>query len=297
MIDIIGLDAFGDEEMSVFETLNILSDWYRLEVIKGIFDEIHWRNNHNIIPNSAKIEWQLDTIMLAKFQDSLSAGNLDLAGQIIEFIQVKKRKANELQWSNVTYLLFDNTINYYEYIDKFVEAGEIYEYAIIPIAFGGFEGNYVINDIFCQFESTWLFNKNEIYKLMYNLEYGSIDTVVPNHLFEPIGAKYPIVNYNGNLRYKKGNIKCMLIASTTQSNQIDVRQEKLERNQIMNFLVDRKSKILKDSAGNYMMVSIIGQPRLVPNNNLNQKLYDVEFEFVEVGNPYDENSLQKADLK
>ena len=298
MINIlIGLGAFGDEETSVFQSLNIVNNFYRVELTKAIFDEIHLRNRINISYDEAKTDWQLDTILLAKFQNSLAGGNIDLAGELIEFLSIRKRKIDELTWSNVINIPYNPEINIYEYVDKFVEAGEIYEYAILPVAFGGFEGKYILEQIEAKFESTWLFNKNEIYKLIYNLEYGVIDTIVPNSIFEPVGAEYPIVNYNGNLKYKRGNIKCLLVSNNSINGKIDIRQEKLERKQLLNFLTDRKPKILKDAGGNYMMVSIIGSPQLVPNNNLAQRLYEVNFEFIEIGNPYDETTLKQSGLK
>ena len=295
---IIGLDFFGFNEGAVFNTINSINKFYRLEIQKAIFDEIHIRQRTDVSLDNQKQEWQVDSRLLAKFKNSLEAGNLDLQEQLIELIRFKKRKLGDLGWMNVEDIAYSLEQTVYSHNDKYTEAGEIYEYAITPVAFGGFEGDYVIQEIECEFESTWLLDKLNNYKLMHDLEYGDIETIIPSNVYEPLGSEYPIVSFNGSLKFRRGTITCKLVSDATIDNgDIDVRQEKLTRKTIMNFLTNKKPKILKDGGGNYMLVSIINNPRLKPLNQLGQLIYDVTFDFVEVGNALDDNSLINSGLK
>lgn len=294
---IIGYDFMGYDDGAVFDSKNVVNKFYRLELLNAVFDEINVRTKTDTGCSSEKQEWQFDTKLLAKFQGNLEAGNIQVQGNQIEFIQFKKRKIGDLEWLNVAILPYELDKLVYEYDDKFVEAGEIYEYAILPLAYGGIEGEYVTDDIECKFDHTWLFDKDNNFKLMYNIEYGDIETVMPSNTYEPLGSKYPIVSYNGELDYRRGVIKSLLIADNSTNGKIDVRQEKLLRNNIINFLKNKKPKIIKDSSGNYLLISIIGNPKLVPNNNLSRLLYEINFEFIEIGNVYDENTLIHSGLK
>ena len=289
---IIGFDFFGYNDGVVFDKTTSLGKFNTAEIRNSIVDELYI--TEGILGHSIHKEvWSYDTVLHAKFTGDLEAGNINLAGQQIEFIKVRKRKIEVLNWQDVIQWEFSKDVQIYNHTDYFVEAGELYEYAIIPVAYGGFEGEYNIAEIECAFDGTWIVSKQERYRLFYNLDYGSITNVMSNQIFEPLGATYPIIVHNGNLNYKKGSIKSLLVSSQSeQEGDISVRQEKILRNHITQFLSDKKPKILKDGAGNYFLVSIVGNPELIANNSLNQKVYEISFEWVEFGDANNDKTLK-----
>ena len=143
---IIGLDFFGFNEGAIFNSINSINKFYRLEIQNAIFDEVHIRQRTDIPLDSQKQDWQLDTRLLAKFKNSLEAGNLDLQEQLIEFIRFKKRKLGNLGWMNVQDINYNLEQTTYTYNDRYVESGEIYEYAITPVAFGNFAATGICRD-------------------------------------------------------------------------------------------------------------------------------------------------------
>jgi hypothetical protein len=77
----------------------------------------------------------------------------------------------------------------------------------------------------------------------------------------------------------------MLISDATVSaNAIDIKAEKVYRKALMEFLNNKQPKLLKSMDGNYMLISITSTPKLSPVNSLNAFVYDLSFDFVEIGN-------------
>jgi hypothetical protein len=128
------------------------------------------------------------------------------------------------------------------------------------------------------------------------MELGNIETVQKQGIIETIGSQYPFIIDNAAINYRKSNGKALLVTDNTiehkTNEQIDRKAEKKLRNDIMNFFTDKKPKIFKDSSGNYMLVRITEPPVLIPQNSLNRQLYEISFNFIEVGNANDNTTLK-----
>jgi hypothetical protein len=280
---IVGLDCFGDNS-EAFETFNIVNSFKTLEITKMKVDEISVQEGMDVdITDESKKEWQFDQILLAEFKNNLEAGNIGLQGMPIQFIKIKKRKKEDLKWNELRHLPFDkNTKNYY-YLDYYVSALEEYEYAVQPIGYGDVAGNNIYSEITSDFDGTWLMDKDKQYKLMYNLDIGNYETTIPSTIIETLGGQYPYVFINGDVKYRKGSLKCMLLSdSTLDKCNIDRKQEKNLREGLMKFLTDKKPKIYKDGSGITMVVMLVGSPTLIPRNDLSQQVYEVSLEFIEI---------------
>lgn len=282
---IIGYDLYGNSNAMVFQTINPIGSIYRIELTDSIIDEVEVRERTDLIYSSTKEEWTYDTLLLAKFQNNLEAGNISLGGMLVEKIMLKKRRVEDLVWQDLISYTIQDGVNVYQFVDRLVEAGTEYEYAILPIGEGNFEGQYNVDRIVAEFEGTYICDKDNIFRLLYNLEYGDIENIISSSVIETF-AQYPVVSY-GNLDYRQGSIQCLLLSDVTvDSGDIDLAQEKMLRKQVMQFLKNKKPKILKDNSGNYLMIAIIGSPKEIPNNDLAQQIYNISFDWVEIGNPY-----------
>lgn len=278
----IGLDAFGD--FVAFDTFNIVDNFYRLELMNMKADEVNIKENvDTVIDDESKEEWHYSQILLALFQNNLEAGNLQLNGLPVEYIKIKKRKKEDLIWNEMKHIPFNRDVHDYYFVDKYVEALQTYEYAVQPVGAGGVVGNNIYSEIESDFEGAWLVNKDRDFQLFFNLEISPYETVISTSVIETLGGQYPIVFTNNNVKYRKGQLKCMLVSnSTSDKGIIDRKQEKIIRNNIMSFLTDKKPKLYKDSSGEMMIIMLSGNPTLTPINELSQQIYNLEVEFVEV---------------
>lgn len=294
---LISMGLFGYSDNGVFKTDAPIGTMQNITLNNGIYDEFHIQSTTSGTFTTSLDNWTSSTLLLAKFQNSLSAGNIMLNGMAIDKLKIKKRKINTLIWSDVASITFDSDTVNYQYTDKLVESSETFEYSIIPCS-SSVEGEYSTGQIDVLFDGAFLSDAESNYQLFYNYELGDINLNMPNSTVELLGSQYPIIIYSATTQYKSGSIRAMLISSTTVNayGVIDVNAEKLYRNTLITFLTNKKPKILKSTDGQFMLISIIGTPKLSPNNDLNAYIYDLSFDFVECGNIYDYTTLLAANI-
>lgn len=291
---------FANIDNEYFSELNNTTSHSEVKIENAVFDEIHIIENTTEPINSSKIEWQYDTVFLANFMNSLSAGNLGVTGGVpITQLKIKRKKSDDLIYEDLIIFDFDKEKLTYEYKDRFVESFEDYDYAIQPL--GGSKENPIMGDslvsqISVEFDSAWLIGKDKQYKLMYNLTIGDYETIIPSAIIETLSGQYPKISSNGDMKYRRGNLTCMIVSdSTSKNNDISPKDEKRLRRAIMDFMTDKKPKVFKDSSGEIMLVQIIDTPTLSPVNELGQRIYNISFSFVEIGG-MDTESLKNAGI-
>lgn len=289
----VGLQPFTH---NFFGVNNVVQDINKVVVKDCKMDEL--KMDETILDYiNTKEEWSYDTVLLAKFHNNLSAGNIENNGMKIEKLKLKKRNIKNMTWTDVKTFVFDPNIHNYNYLDRLVEALETYEYAIQPMT-SNVLGEEKTEKIDCDFEGAWIIGKDKQYQLIYNMELNDIETVNKTTVYEPLGSKYPIVVTNGDINYKKTSLKALLITDTTISGdvedvQIDRKAEKRLRQEIEKFFNERRPFIFKDSSGNYMLAMNTTPIRLIPNNDLSQRVYEVSLDICEIGDAYDTNLLKQ----
>lgn len=285
---VLGMNAFGDTKNDCFHTSVISDKFNRIELKNMELDEIYVSKDTSV-SNLLKQEWDANTVLLGKFENSLECGNISNNNISIEFILIKKRKKSDLTWKDVVKLYFNDENSRCEYIDYLVEANEAYEYALVPMT-SGVMGDFIVSDIICEFEGTFIFDKKNSYQLLCNLEYGEIQNNIPSTVSTTF-SKYPIVIYSGETEYKSGQINGLLLSfESIDSSDINYVIEKKYKDSFFKFLNNKKTKILKDGAGRYYMVAIL-DPVESPVNNLNQAISNVSFTWVECGDANNLNDL------
>lgn len=290
---------FANTRNKYFKALNETTQYKKVRFEKATFDEIHMLESIDIICNQDKKEWDYDTVFLWKCS-SVEAGNIELSGGIpINQLLIRRRKKDDFIFENVKTFNFDKDSQFYEFKDRFIESYEDYVYGIQPMG-GSVEnpilGETTMGEVESKFDSVWIVGKDIQYKLMFNLEVGDYETIIPTDVVETLGNQYPKVVSSGNVKYRKGNIQCMLVSDETHRySNINPKEEKKLRRSIMAFLTNRKPKYFKDGSGETILISILNAPKLSPRNELNQLMYDITIDFVEIGDT-DTRSLINAGL-
>lgn len=136
-MSIIGLDAYG---LNAFRSYSPpVRNIKYIEMKNGIYDELHVREKTDGIDlTTTKEDWQMDTILLARFLGELEAGNLNNRGIKINKFAIKRRKLNEI---NPITLGYKNFVNDNEFVfDDYSQANDDFIYSIVPIGENGLEG-------------------------------------------------------------------------------------------------------------------------------------------------------------
>lgn len=280
---IISFDFFGFENGAVFDTRGGHSEYYQLEAYDGLLDHLHVDRDTSIDDSTTKTEYfTYDTIMVARFNGDLEGGSLSNSGHEIEKIRFQKRKRDELYWTDVSELAYDYpNKTLYETLDKYIQNDFEYEYALLPVT-NDVIGNRVISDLIrTSFDGYFLSDNDNNYRLLLDAELGSIEHVMNNSLLETLNGKYPIITY-GNLDYRQGSIQAVILSTDAiHSGIYSIGIEKQERDSLLQFLKNRKPKILRGMGSELMMVVIVGSPSETQFNKV-VGVSSISFDYVEI---------------
>jgi len=244
--------------------------------------------------NATKQEWGFDTLFQPKFKGTLEGGDVGNKGMAIEYIAIEKRKFDTLKWDRVALIPYKSTQILYEYIDKYVQSTQDYEYAVLPLT-SGIKGEANIEKITCDFDYMWLVDKNSQIKLKCNVKQSDYTTNESMTTVEPLEGNYSII-FENDLSYIKSSITATIASDELiDNNSINKVHERKIRDNVLQFLRDKKPKIYKTSNGQFLLVKL-SNVKETPMQQLNYNISDVSFDITEIGNPNDINDLEQMGL-
>lgn len=173
-MSIIGLDAFG---INAFKSYSPpVRNIRHLLMKNAIYDEIHIREKTDGIDiTSTNEEWQMDTILLAKFLGDLEAGNVNNQGIQIGKFAIKRRKLNEINSVTLGYKEFINN-NQFVYED-YTQPNDDFIYSIVPVGENELEGQENSIEIKSEFTGWHLVERESNEVLSFDKYLGSMGEV------------------------------------------------------------------------------------------------------------------------
>lgn len=295
---ILGYSMFHGKDNLVYKTNVYHPSYNKLELKDMTVDELYIDEDITIPYTIDKPDgWNYRTTIDAKFNDSLEGGSVQANNFQIEKVRFQRRLTDEVEWQDVGEIEYKpNEQLLYEVIDKNIQNDFEYQYSILPIT-STVLGNRVVSDeIIADFEGIFLSDKNNNYKLFYNIETDSVQHNISIASLKPLNSRYPII-IDGNLDYKSSGIKALFISAETadrNDGKVTIRAEKLGRDRLMKFLKNRKPKVLRQPNGDTMLIRIIDNPQEEYVNNITGIAY-VSFKFEEVGG-MDSETLKANDI-
>lgn len=279
----IGYDFFGLDDGVVFDNVLSHRKYDNIEVYEGIIDQLYIDEDVTIPYTTEKFDgWRYNTVVNAKLDGSLEAGSVQAGGLQIERVRFQKRRWDELKWHDVAELEYIPERNvYYEAIDKNVANEFEYEYSLLPVTATIFGNRITTDSIQAKFSGVFLSDIRHNYKLIYDVDISEIESVMSNSVFEPLNSKYPIVVHS-NLDYGKFDVRATFLSTDTEKDgKINIRMERLGKDKLMEFMKNGQPKMYRDHLGNAKIVAVVGNPKEIPNNNIDG-LSSLSFSLVEI---------------
>lgn len=238
------------------------------------------------------------TQMWAQFNGDLNAGNIAEAIQyllsMLKQIKIKRRRVGTQEWTTIRTYNINNDKTNLEFVfkDNTAVNGVEYEYAWCPILFNGSESDYIVTNVLSKFHGTFIGDTDSMYKFLADVEFGSTERHQNIGVFEPIGRKYPIYVSNAETNYDTGSFKGKIVGDYLDTGIMDRQQLHILANSILNFLTNKRAKILKDSGSNTAwLVMITDNPSIDYVNEIARGLRDVNFKWIEIANVEDLESV------
>lgn len=266
-----------------------------VKLTNAIFEHFNVTQNINTEVNTnIPIAWDYDTILDANFENNLNAGNVDFLVEQISAIKIKRRVQGTFDWLTLATIPI-NSVNDLNFVfnDLLNKNGVQYEYAFVPII-ENVEGNYIIDTVFSQFNGVFIGDAQNIYKFLYEVEYGSNSRNQQVGIFEVLGQQYPVFVANGALSYESGSVTATILnddyEKTGVIDRIAITQQK---DIIKDFLTNKKAKILKDWNSNEWLCIVNSNINVTYKSNYGMGIPSIQFDWTQIGDASNQQDLYK----
>ena len=297
MIGLIGYNFCSDGN-ALDPTPTNINNITSTRVQNGVFDHFNVTKNitfdySSIIPT----DWDINTVMNATFNGNASAGNVDQVAAGITSIRVKRRIKGTFDWITIREIPVSKPEDMSFVITDNLNAYNVeYEYAFVPVM-EDVEGSYIIESILSKFEGVFICDIDTVFKFYAGVEYDGNDAVQQVGVFQPFNRKYPIIVSNSIMQYQTGSIGGWVLPEDYEDTHVFDRSKIVkEKEVLLNFLMNKKPKILKDMNGNNWLVYFTGNPSVTYDNNYGQGMLKVSANWTEVGDPNDKTDLYENGL-
>ena len=236
-------------------------------------------------------------------------GNIELSYHIpITNLLVKRQDVDDVSGGWLT--LYSQPISQasdmdFTFIDFLNQYGKTYKYALVPLLTQTqsgveveVEGGYTVsNEVQSVFDGVFIADSTGSQKCKANVGYGNVDMNQVVGSITPIGAKYPIIVTNSHNQYHNGSISGTIVPDDYYFNgnlsRIDMVNK---RNELEQFLTNKRVKVIKDWNGNIWLVMIMGNVSCTFNNTYGMGIVDFSTNWTEVGDPTNQEDLQATGL-
>lgn len=193
----------------------------------------------------------------------------------------------------------------FTFIDFLNQYGKTYKYALVPLLTQTqsgveveVEGGYTVSDeVQSIFDGVFIADQTGSQKCKANVGYGDVDMNQAVGTITPIGSKYPVVITNSKNQYHNGSITGTIVPDDYYSNgnlsRIDMVNK---RNELEQFLTNKRAKIIKDWNSNIWLVMIMENINCTFNNEYGMGIVNFTANWIEVGDPTNQQDLQATGL-
>lgn len=280
-MNLLGMSMYTDSKSMIPmppPSANITS----IKLENGAFDDMLFTNN--VVQFEAPIgtEWDNHTIMHARFNNNLTAGNLNYSTEMISLVRIKRREKGEnASWVTIKEVPITKTEDFsFTYIDRYARSRTEYEYAVVPVM-NNIELDYTIGNVYSNFDGIVICDKEESYQAVADESVPTANRRNPYSLAEPLDSKFPFVFFNGNTNYETGSVQGLFVEIDWDKHQFKTSSGARYREKVKAFLTNRKPKILKCMDGRIWMIDVTSDPTESVQNHPDQ--VSISFNFTEIG--------------
>lgn len=283
---IIGYNFFSLEEGTVWDTPVCTDNLDALKMDEGTYDEVFVTLDTDVVDNTAKPTfWTLSTIMDSKFTGDLDGGSIGAEGFNVTEIQLYRSVFGSNKWDAIGQFDYEKDSNLYDYVDRYVENGATYQYAIVPKA-NEVLGDMLISDIVeSKYEGIFITDKNENRRLDYDINLGDVTYNTASAMNQPINSQHPIVTF-GNSNYRTGTLSVLPLSKETVAlagNKVDKLAEQINRQNWVDFLNNGQAKVIRMDSG---VLILVVTSNVIASHKTSDKLRDLaslSFNYTEIG--------------
>lgn len=257
-----------------------------IQIFDGVYNHIYLSTN-----TSASIDdgWNNDTLMDANFSDNLDAGNSFFSLSNTDHIVIRRREAGTADWIIIHVQEVKSKDDFKVRLkDTYARAGVEYEYSISSYL-NGVENNYLIKNVYSDFEGFYITDKDCLYGTIYDIDGCDTSRNITTQTLELLNSKYMSVVSNSALNCDSGSISGTFLKMNDDEVTLNQQESLSFRNNFKNRLANKKPLILKIDDGRIWMIRVSSSPNDTVGGHRN--IRQIHFEWVEIGDVNDMKTL------
>ena len=289
----LGLDMFSGKYAMTPQYVNV-GTATEITLNDGVYDHLFLSKNSERTADNIKDDWDEYTVINADFNDTLEGGNTGFSLKNTDTILIKKREKGTLDW--VTIFTFPvEKIEDFNFVKEYYygEGETDYEFMIVS-SYQGTQTAYELAECKSEFKGLCLADKTHIYTTDCELPDMTFNQNFTSNVQTLLNNTYPVVISNDESNYTSGSVTALFIKIDDNCDILLGKKGMQYRDEIFNWLCNKKAKILKLQNGTIKLIRVTGTPSLI--NTEHPELKNISFEFTEIGNVNNESDLYKNDL-
>lgn len=144
----------------------------------------------------------------------------------------------------------------------------------------GIENSYVIREVCSEFNGIYIIDRDNMYGTIYDIDACNTTRNISASLLNVMNDRYATVYSSGASNFDSGSITASFI-KTDASHMADPRSGRKYRQDFVDFLCNRKPKILKLEDGRKWLIKVTDMPSDTQNGH--PDLRQITFNWAEIG--------------
>lgn len=221
------------------------------------FDTVFATKDVTPLSASFPAQWGENILMWATFDENLTGGSMDFAMADVMAVAIRRREKGTGAWTEIYRKriedMEDGNFKFILY-DISARAGVTYEYAFVPILIGS-EGVMDVQEVKCEFKGLWICGDTAHYHTDMNVKIKT-DRNFSGNGVTTLGRRFPYYISYGQSNYDTGTITGVFAPYDDIHCRYVLPGSALWREQLMDFLSDRKPKVIKTWDGRLWVAGI-----------------------------------------
>ena len=291
-------DLLSGNVMSVPCTPTDIDNITKVELSNGWYDDLRISNNvTEELSSEVNQDWDWNTILHAKFDDSVGAGNVLWTFDEVSYLLVKRKKVDDFKWITLEVHKIETVEDFnIRNIDKTAKPNYQYQYAAVPIK-NSVEGFYSTCDVEVKSNCLVIVDRDEIWCTNLTDNYLDSTSVTPDTVVETMYDTYPTIVRNTNANYETISVNASFYPSDENgcSIIIDDDAKRIDySDKAKMFLRNGKAKILKSEDGRCFLGYVTTPPTDTADSDYRNR--KISFSITEIGNIENEQDLYDCGL-
>jgi hypothetical protein len=271
-----------------------VADFKSLSISDGKYDRLYLTANSSETLETIDNGWLFDTKLDAKFDKDLEAGSIGFSVRNTDTIVIKTREKGTFDWRTIYTIPIENNEDL-NFIKNYAYSRNLStnEYMLISMI-NGIENSYVITEEKTEFDGYFIVDKDNIYGTIFNIQ--STDTIqnINVSTLPLLNDRYPSVYTNADTNYTSGTTSGCWLKFDFEKNEVNIENSVVYRQEVMQWICNGKSKILKLEDGRIFLIKVVGTPS--DSSDGHKELRRISFDWVEIGDVNDMRTLYMNNL-